>query len=435
MNCPRPGRQDAAERALRAAYSLAHYVGVPLLLARLAWRARGNPAYWRRWGERFAVGGEYPSSPGAAWVHAVSVGEVQAALPLVEALARRCPDAPILVTTTTPTGSDRVRAALGMRVVHRYFPYDLPDAVARFLAHVRPRVAVLMETELWPNTIAACARAGVPLVLANARLSQRSADGYRRVAPLARGMLARLDVIAAQGADDARRLVELGAPRERVEVTGSIKFDLRLAASLREESEALRRIFGVDRDVWIAASTHEGEEELVLDAFAAVRERSPNCLLVLVPRHPERFSAALAAVRRRGLRVARRSERPSECSGCDVFLGDSMGELPLFYGAADVAFVGGSLVPIGGHNPLEPAALGLPVLSGPHLFNFADIYQRLGEEQAAHVVDTPLALATVLGEWLADANRRHAVGERGRAVVERNRGALDRMLSIIEPLL
>jgi len=424
-----------ADKFLRALYTVALYLSVPLLLLRLVWRGRGNPGYWRRWTERFGFAGEAAGAADRIWVHAVSVGEVQAALPLVRALQARYPGRAIMVTTTTPTGSDRVREALGELVEHRYFPYDLPGSVARFLAGVRPCLGVLMETELWPNMLAACGRRGIPVLLVNARLSPRSAAGYRRVAGLAHAMLAGLAGLAVQTRADARRLIELGAARERVRVTGSIKFDLRLPASLREEGDALRRCFGVERSVWIAASTHEGEDARVFDAFEQVLRSVPGALLVVVPRHPERFSGVESLARRRGFTVTRRSERPASCEGFQVYVGDSMGELPLFYAASDVAFVGGSLVNVGGHNPLEPAALGLPVLTGPIVFNFEEIVSRLREEGAARCVRGAAELACAVTDYLGDGNLRHRDGQRGKAFVERNRGALDRVMEMVATVL
>jgi len=419
------------DKHLRALYTVAHYLLLPLLLLRLAWRGSGNPAYWRRWAERFGSVGSVSPGGDAIWVHAVSVGEVQAAVPLIRALQAHYPGRSMVVTTTTPTGSDRVRAALGETVEHRYYPYDLPGSVTRFLDSVRPCFGVLMETELWPNMLAACRRRKVPVVLVNARLSPRSALGYRRVATLAREMLAGLDGLAVQSRADARRLIELGADPERVRVTGSIKFDVRLPASLREEADVLRRCFGVERSVWIAASTHEGEDGQVFDAFERVLKVIPGSLLVVVPRHPERFAGVAALARRRGFAVTRRSEDPAGCAEYQVFVGDSMGELPLFYAASDVAFVGGSLVDVGGHNPLEPAALGLPVLIGPQVYNFEDIVMRLREEGAARAVSGVEDLARAVADYLGDANLRHRDGECGRAFVARNRGALDRTMEMI----
>jgi 3-deoxy-D-manno-octulosonic-acid transferase len=320
-------------------------------------------------------------------------------------------------------------------VLHSYAPYDLPAAVRRFLRRVRPVLAVFMETELWPNTIALCAAGAIPLVVANARLSERSARGYRRFGPLVRPMLQGVSAVAAQTEDDARRLVGIGVPAERVVVSGSLKFDLALPASLRERAEVLRRDWGADRGVWIAASTHEGEEEIVLAAHAEVLRQLPDTLLVLVPRHPERFSRVAALARRRGYATVLRSDGSVSASAAQVFVGDSMGELPLFYAACDVAFVGGSLVPVGGHNLLEPAALGLPVLSGAWVFNFAEVTRLLEARGAARRVRDARELAGEVVALLGDAGLRHAMGLRGQAVVDENRGALGRLLAILAPYL
>lgn len=421
---------------MRALYSLLLYLLTPLVLLRLAWRGLRAPAYWRRWSERFAWRPAFvPES--CIWIHAVSVGETQAALPLVQALLERHPDQPILVTTTTPTGSERVRALFGERVEHVYLPYDLPGAVRRFLDAVRPRIALVMETELWPNLFRACARRGIPVLVLNARLSERSFRRYRRFAALSRGTLADIRHLAAQGERDARRFLDLGMTAERLSVCGSIKFDLYLPPSLREQAEVLRRAFGVERPVWIAASTHEGEEMQVLEAFRRIRAAGahPHALLVLVPRHPERFAAVAALCREAGHNLVERSTGAPCTADTDVYLGDTMGELPMLMAATDLVFMGGSLVPTGGHNMLEPAALGLPVVFGPQVFNFEEIAERLQEAGAARQVRDPEELATVVTEWLADANARHETGERGRAFVEENRGARERMLALIEPLL
>jgi 3-deoxy-D-manno-octulosonic-acid transferase len=420
------------ERA-RALYTLALWVALPLVLLNLLRRGLRNRAYWARWGERFALTEAPPDCP--LWLHAVSVGEAQAAVPLVRSLLEGDPALRVLVTTTTPTGSARVVAALGDSVQHVYVPYDLPFALARFLERVRPRVAVFMETELWPNTFRMCSERGVPVVVANARLSERSARGYQRFPALVRPMLQDVTLVAAQGRADADRFIALGVPRDRVQVTGSIKFDVSLPASLREQAEVLRRSWGVERGVWVAASTHEGEDELVVDAFQRVLAAVPDALLVLVPRHPERFSRVLALVRRRGLRVAQRTQGRPDCRDAQVFLGDTMGELPLFYAAGDLAFIGGSLVPVGGHNMLEAATLALPVLTGPHVFNFVEVMALLEARGAARRVRDVAGLTESVCELMQDANLRHTMGERGRAVVDENRGALARLLACIEPLI
>lgn len=421
---------------MRALYSTALYLLAPWVFFRLAWRSLRAPDYRKRWSERLALyGPRTPQLSESIWLHAVSVGEVQASVPLVRALLERYPHTTLVLTTTTPTGSGRVQDLFGDSVVHVYVPYDLPGAVRRFLRRFRPRLAVIMETELWPNVFAACAADGVPLLVANARLSMRSARGYSKVRPLIRNTLAHVSMLAAQGDADARRFRVLGLLPERSQVTGSIKFEQRLPASLREQAEVLRGMLGRDRPVWIAASTHEGEDEQVLDAFEQLLQRLPTTLLVLVPRHPERFARVIALCRRRGFNVSVRSENETCDDDTQVYVGDTLGELPLLYSASDVAFVGGSLMPIGGHNLLEPAALSLPVLTGPHVFNFTEISTMLEQVGAARQVRDSGDLSRHLELLLQDANLRHAMGEQGRRLVEANRGALERLLEIIEDLL
>ena len=420
---------------MRIVYTAALYCAAPFLVGRLLWRGLRNPAYWRRIGERFGLGSRIVSRGGCVWIHAVSVGEVQAAAPIVKALRNRHPDESIVVTSTTPTGAARISKVFGGVVVHRYFPFDLPGSVARFLNRVEPRVAIIMETEIWPNLLAQCRVRGVPVILANVRLSERSAAGYRRFRRLFAPALGGVAAIAVQSGEDARRIASIGAPPDVIDVTGSTKFDIPMLASLREEAAALRRTWGPSRGIWIAASTHDGEETLVLDAFRQVLERLPGSLLVLVPRHPERFREVAAQVRRRGFDSVMRSRRPVDCSAVHVFIGDTMGELPLFYAAADVAFVGGTLVERGGHNVLEPAALGLPVLFGPHVFNFADISRRLLEAGGARTVGDSDSLGRAVIDYLHDADLRHTTGAKGRAFVESNRGAGDRVLAMVSPHL
>ncbi len=420
---------------VRQLYSALHYLALPYLFLRLAWRGHRDPGYWERWGERF---GRVPPLSGdrqTLWIHAVSVGEVQAAVPLVRALRSGGRDFRIVVTTTTPTGRERVRQALGNSVLHRYAPYDLPGAVRRFLGRVGPRLVIIMETELWPNILHQCSRRGIPVLLANARLSEQSAASYRRVAITAGRMLASISCIAAQTQRDATRLVSLGARPDRVRVTGNTKFDVRLPASLSEEAQVLRRCFGVDRGVWIAASTHDGEERQVLQAFEQVQSALPDSLLVLVPRHPERAASVAALARKFGHVTALRSESPVSCADARVFVGDTMGELPLFYAASDVAFVGGSLVPEGGHNMLEPAALGIPVVFGPHVHDVAEIGERLLEAGAGRRVNDKSELGTAVVEYLHDANLRHVTGQRGSEFVKQNRGALNLVMELVDELL
>ena len=415
---------------LRKLYTLLLYLLTPFVIARLAWRGIRAPDYWRRWPERF---GSIEPALGerVIWIHAVSVGEVLATEPVVQALVEQYPEHSILLTTVTPTGSARVTALFGNAVAHVYAPYDLPAAVSKFLDRVRPQLAIVMETELWPNLFHACQQRSVPLLLVNARLSEKSVAGYQRVRSLASQTLSAVTEIAAQSELDAGRFRSLGADERRIKVTGNMKFEQRIPPSLLERAEVLRRDWGVGRAVWVAGSTHEGEDEQLLDVFRQLRQRFMDCLLVLVPRHPERFETVTELCRHRGYNTVLRSEGVSCTPDTEVFIGDSMGELPLFYAASDVAFVGGSLVRHGGHNLLEPAALGVPVVTGPHVFNFVEICELLLQAGACEKVEDTAGLLRTVSLWLEDANERHRVGQRGRQVVEKNRGALQSVLAMI----
>lgn len=415
---------------LRKLYTLLLYLLTPFVIARLAWRGIRAPDYWRRWPERF---GSIEPALGerVIWIHAVSVGEVLATEPVVRALVEQYPEHSILLTTVTPTGSARVTALFGNAVAHVYAPYDLPAAVSKFLDRVRPQLAIVMETELWPNLFHACQQRSVPLLLVNARLSEKSVAGYQRVRSLASQTLSAVTEIAAQSELDAGRFRSLGADERRIKVTGNMKFEQRIPPSLLERAEVLRRDWGVGRAVWVAGSTHEGEDEQLLDVFRQLRQQFMDCLLVLVPRHPERFETVTELCRHRGYNTVLRSEGVSCTPDTEVFIGDSMGELPLFYAASDVAFVGGSLVRHGGHNLLEPAALGVPVVTGPHVFNFVEICELLLQAGACEKVEDTAGLLRTVSLWLEDANERHRVGQRGRQVVEKNRGALQSVLAMI----
>ena len=424
-----PNKQSVS--CLRIVYTILLYLLAPAVLLRLFWRGLRSPAYLRRWPERFGFI-EPPLGSRVIWLHAVSVGEVQAAEPVIRALLEQYPDHSILVTTVTPTGSARVLSLFDGEVAHVYAPYDLPGAVTRFFDRVRPCLAIVMETELWPNLFITCRRRSIPLLLLNARLSEKSVRGYRRARGLVAQTLAAVTQIAVQGDADAERFVALGADSARVSVTGNLKFEQRVVPSLLESAEALRRDWGTSRPVWIAASTHEGEDELVLDVFRQLCKQFRDCLLVLVPRHPERFEPVADLCHQRGLNTVLRSTREPCTAQTQVFIGDSMGELPLFYAASDVAFVGGSLVSHGGHNLLEPAALGIPVVTGPHVFNFAGICELLLAANACRKVGSAAGLERTVREWLQDANARHHAGEEGRRVVAKNRGALAAVLAMID---
>lgn len=419
---------------MRLIYSALLYLISPLVLAYLGWRSLRQPAYRRRLGERFGwLPARLPRD--CIWIHAASVGEVRAVDTFVRQLRDRYPSLPLLVTTMTPTGAFQVSDLFGDNISHCYVPFDLPHAVRAFLGTVRPRLALVVEMELWPNLFHDVRRRGIPFLLVNARLSPQSARGYRRLGPLMSRAMTCPDRLCAQSSDDAHRLREIGAPPRRVVVTGSLKFDQQIPASAREHGESLRRELGTDRHVWIAASTREGEEEQVLAAFDQVRETVPDTLLVLVPRHPERFARVATLCRERGYAIARRSEGVACSPETTVYLGDTMGELPVLYAAADVAFVGGSLVPLGAHNLLEPAALGLPVLVGPHTFNFAQITRQLIRAGGCDQVADADLLADAVIELLEDPARRAAMGSRARELVKANRGAVERMLAEVDHVM
>ncbi|HCL53853.1 UNVERIFIED_ORG: 3-deoxy-D-manno-octulosonic-acid transferase [Pseudomonas parafulva] len=413
----------------RTLYTLLFHLALPLLALRLYLRARKAPAYGRRIGERFAI--KLPTMrKGGIWVHAVSVGESIAAAPMVRALLKAYPELPITLTCMTPTGSERIGALFAdePRVQHCYLPYDLPWAAGRFLDHVQPRLGVIMETELWPNHIHQCARRGIPVALANARLSERSARGYGRFARLTRPMLAEMSLIAAQTEVEAQRFLALGARAACVQVTGSIKFDLKIDEQLVPRAQALRQQWAAtSRPVWIAASTHDGEDALILQAHQQLLQVHGDALLILVPRHPERFDA-VHAICSQQFATVRRSTGLPVLAQTQVLLGDTMGELLFLYALADMAFVGGSLVPTGGHNPLEPAALALPVLMGPHVFNFLEISAMLREAGALQQVDDAQGLAGAVQRLVELPQDARRMGEAGRAVMRANQGALQRLL-------
>lgn len=419
-------------RLLLAIYSALLWLLLPVTLYHLVWRGLRQREYLLRWSERYAQLEALPAlPPGAIWVHAVSVGEVNAAIPLVNALRERHPGRPLLITTITPTGSARVCALWGEGVHHVYLPYDLHGMVRRFLERMRPALAVVIETELWPNLFVACARAEVPVVIANARLSERSLRGYRWLSPLIRLALSGVRLVAAQSEADAARFRVLAGDAARIEVTGNLKFDQPLPKASREEALAWRAACGA-RPIWVAASTHAGEEAAVLEAHRRLRERRPGALLLWAPRHPERFGPVAELVREAGLPLRRRSLERAPDATCAVFLVDSLGELPGFLAAGDVAFVGGSLVDIGGHNLLEPAALGVPVLSGPHTFNFAEISAMLREVGALEIVADAEGLAAALDRLVAEPEEARRRGRAGRQRMDRERGALVRTLALIE---
>ena len=416
---------------LRYFYSVAYYIAVPGLLLRLWWRSlRYNRDYGLRWLERFGVIPRL-KDPKVIWVHAVSMGETLAAAPLVKTLLSRYPDYHIVMTSTTPTGALQVAKHFGQQVTALHTPYDLPDCVNRFLDRVHPDLGIILETELWPNLLAACSQRKIPLMLANARLSARSCRGYQRIAPLARQMVNSFARVAAQAELDGQRFLGLGLEPQRLQVSGNIKFDVQPAPDLRSRGQALRDEWGASRPVWVAASTHEGEETILLAALKKVREDFPELLFILVPRHPERFAKVAQLCVQAGYQTALRSQKDPVNPDTEILLGDTLGELMLFYAAADIAFVGGSFVEVGGHNLIEPAILGVGVLTGPHLHNFVDISQLLLSAGGAQIVSDADTLSAAVIKLLRDPKQRIIMGENGRQAVLANTGALEKHLEWI----
>ena len=420
------------QRAWRGLYSLVARIALPFSMFYLIWRGMRLRPYLDRWSERFALYRE-PGPDTCLWLHAVSVGEVNAAAPLLAALRQRHPASVFLVTTTTPTGSARVRALWGDTVRHAYLPYDLPGAVRHFLDHYRPLLAVVLETEIWPNLYAELGRRGIPLAIVNARLSEKSLRGYRPFRPLLSAALADVDCVAAQTQDDAERYRKIGADPKSLTVTGNLKYDFEPPAGLEQQGALWRRSWG-PRPVWIAASTHPEEEAVVLTAHRDLRRRFPEALLLWAPRHPERFDAVANESERAGFRTARRSREGLPTTDAAVFVIDTLGELQAFYAAADVAFVGGSLQPIGGHNLLEPAALGVPALVGPHTGNFGEITELLLQAGAVRRIQDAASLSAAISAWWLDSSEAVRCGAAGRTRIASERGALARTLALLDRL-
>ncbi len=440
--------ERAIEHTLRGLYSAALYLLLPVTLYHLVWRGFRQRAYLLRWDERYAFYRETSAtresstaSAGVAeqaptvetesvWVHAVSVGEVNAAAPLINALLKQQPEQRLLVTTITPTGSDRVRALWGTRVTHVYLPYDLTGAVKRFLTRHRPRLALIVETELWPNLLFSCRDHGIPTYLVNARLSERSLRGYRVLRPLVGRALRTLRKIAAQSDADADRFRRLGAHEDQTIVCGNLKYDTPVDPAIVAFAQEFRTRCGV-RPVWIAASTHPDEEAAMLEIDRRLRARWPTLLTLWAPRHPERFRPVTEFAIDSGLRVATRKLTRLPDAEDAVFVIDTLGELMNFYACADVAFVGGSLQPVGGHNLLEPAAVGTATVTGPHLHNFSDIASQLHKASALRIVDDVDNAAAALEALLADDGERARMAHAGCALVEQGRGALQRTMTLI----
>ena len=420
----------------RYIYTLVLHLLLPSILVRLWLRGRHAPAYRQRWTERLGLTPALATTTAPLWIHAVSVGEVQAVATLIRRFLQQHPQIPVLVTTMTPTGADRVKQLFGDQVAHRYCPYDLPWAMSRFLNITQPRACVIVETELWPNFLKQCQGKHIPTLLANARLSERSARGYARFSSLTRDMLNRLSRVAVQDQADAERFKVLGLDPSRLKVIGSIKFDVQINPQWAENAQQLKQLWGPARPVFLAASTHDDEEAQLLAELADLMAAHPDILMVLAPRHPERFNAVAQLCQSSGLSFTRHSQ-PSLVSlpTTQIYLADTRVELMTFCIAADIVFVGGSLIERGGHNPLEPALLGKPVITGVHTFNFATITQGLASSGALSQVTNAKAVMTQVQHWLNNPETSTLAGQAAQHYVASHAGALGRLEAELESLL
>lgn len=420
---------------MRLIYTVIHYLAMPFVLIRLLWRSRHTAGYRKRWSERF--GYITPITQGySIWIHAVSVGETLAAIPLVKSLIQRySPHFHIIVTTTTPTGSALVTKYLHNQVMHVYSPFDVPTVVSRFLRRSRIKLCVIMETELWPNLLTICNKQQIPIILANARLSERSSLRYQLIPGLTKHMLSTYHVVAAQGVLDGERYLQLGLDPKKLVISGNIKFDLKIPDELIQQGKEIRKHIGQDRRVLIAASTHDGEESIILNAFQKIRQEIPHLFLILAPRHPDRFQKVTDLCRQTQFKTCTRSQQEPINQDSDILLVDTIGELQMIYAAADIAFVGGSLVPVGGHNLIEPAALGLPILTGPNLHNFTEISKLLQNAGAAQIVTDASSIADSVIALCSAKELREKIGKCAKETIEANRGALQKHLECIERCL
>jgi 3-deoxy-D-manno-octulosonic-acid transferase len=415
---------------------------LPYWLLRLKRRANTLPAYNERWDERF---GRYENAPFAChtpmkqktiWLHTVSVGEFLAARPLINVLLDNPSHTPLVITTTTPSGSEQVVKTYGNKVQHVYMPFDLPSMLKRFIRHFNPKICLIMETELWPNLIGVLKENDIPSVLINARLSEKSANQYKKIKKTTRLMMHNITSIIAQNKEDGQRFVDLGLHPKQLVVAGNIKFDMRLPDHLEEGAQTLAHHLGKgQRKTFVVASTHEGEEKLILKAFEIIKKNSPEVFLILVPRHPDRFDHVFSLCESAGFKVGRRSQQSPLDHDCEIVIGDSMGELMVYYAIADITFVGGSLMPIGGHNLIEPALLSLPILTGTHLHNFVELKNLMLAADALVMCETEVTIAEKVIELLHHQDQARALGTRAKAVAQNNRGALQRHWDVITEML
>jgi len=418
---------------IRFLYTLVLYLSLPFIFLRLLWRSRKLPGLKKNWRQRLGFFND--KLPQSIWLHAVSVGESIAAIPLLKLLKEKYPDIPIIVTNMTATGRERINAALGNDVLQSFVPYDIPNFLQRFIKKVNPKIIIVMETEIWPNLFHVCFENKIPIILTNARLSERSFKGYKRIANVTLQMLNKIKRLVAQTEDDAKRFVELGMSRENIIVTGNLKFDLEIPQDIFVEARELKSKVGIDRLVWVAASTHEGEEEIILIAHKKLLERFPDALLILVPRHPNRFKDVAEKVAKSSFKYSKRSKENKNLNESEVYLCDTMGELMLMYAASNIAFVGGSFSKLGGHNMLEPASLHKPILTGPSLFNFKLISDLLLESGGMLVVKDSENLVAELTTLFQDENQRCMMGEKAYNVIAENKGALLRQFDVISSFI
>ena len=421
-------------RLLRRTYTAVLYTLLPILVLRLLWRSRKNPGYRNNIMQRF--GFIKPSEKPSIWLHAVSVGETLAVMPLIKKLLSQHPNHNIIITNTTPTGAAMVCQQLGDSVIQNYFPFDLPSFIRRFVKRGNIKLCIVMETELWPNLLKTCQADNIPIILANARMSEKSKNKYLKILSITQEMLPCFSMVAAQTAADAKRLITLGLPKEKANVTGNLKFDCSRPKNLAAQRQHMRQEWLIEqRPVWMVASTHEGEDKIIIDAFKQVIKKNPGTLLIIAPRHPEQFKPVEQLCRQAGLNTITRSSKQPPATSAQVLIGDTLGELTQFFPACDIVFMGGSLVNVGGHNMIEPALARLPILTGSILHNFVQVSQLLLQAGAALITNNANEIADAVNLLLADEQRRQAMGKAAQAVIEANTGALERQLTLINEQL
>ena len=410
----------------RIFYNLLLHLLLPFILFRFWWRGRKQPAYAQRLKERLGSS-KPPKQQGGVLFHCVSVGETIAAIQLIQRVQAEFPTLPITITSTTPTGSEQVLKTFGDSVHHCYMPLDFNWALEKLFSQIRPQKLVIMETELWPNLIYKAREYCCDIIIANARLSERSAKGYQKISGAMRDLFTTIDHLSVVHCDDAKRFNQLGAAKHKIEVTGNIKFDINIDQAIQEKVTALKNEWPKDCVTWIAGSTHEGEESMILESYAKLKQTFPQLKLILAPRHPDRCQSVEKIIQSHGLSYQTRSSVQPMSADHDLFLLDTLGELKVFYGISDIAFIGGSLIERGGHNPLEAAVYGLPILSGQHVFNFSYVYDMMEKQQAVALVENTDVLSETIAKWLNSPETRSDIGEKALKVVKENHGSSEKL--------